>query len=702
MKTCLLVGLVIECIVLLALAFAKKLTRKVFFGASGVTACLCALAAGISLFAGQAISIEQKDQLYMAARLMQEDRSDSALYVLSMVEDEDCSQFGVEPLRGLSYNLNQAYATAVAYLEEQENAYSRQLYDASLRGMPAENGLVTDITAATIDLLALSEDEIARLEAELKLRYLAAEEEPAEEETEAEPDSLIGQIQNALNEGDTREAYRLVLDAAEKGGVRESVILSEMYVQNYEMRTLAEEDREYDALLQEMTDALAELNKASIAVQSLPYSETVTEEQKAYEQASARYDLAQTELYLESVNRAINYLENVQFNSAEDNIAYQLQMAYLKYRAQREDEAKEHLNRIFAVDTIDTAQWMGLEASLLREAYIVYGDDSTSSDFDVVYNQMMQKLYLNIFYSNQWGFQSFMREYFRELLGGIHVSFVDTTSFPQVKVALSSTEMEITPETIEITDTREKITEFQVESQETVQLSICFVLDVSGSMSGNSIVNAKRAIEDSILSLSDETEVALVSFDNTAQINCSLTTSKYMVTGLLGGLQANGGTNIAAGLEMGNTALMEASGKKVIVLLSDGMDGNTGAIAGVLNTLYSEGVTVYTIGLDGCDETYLKNIADTTEGSFVMATDSTQLVQIYEEIQEYLTRTYYITYQVAEQVSDVRYVRVQSTDSLVQSRKTYQIIDAVTNNEQTLEPQTSNYFEQIGGTGGSM
>lgn len=710
MKTVLLIVVIVECLALLVLAAAKKLTKKVFFCLSGLTALLCGVVIVMNLGTKATDTVNQREQLYMAARLLQDERADVALQPLSLVEDAECEQYNVHQLRGLAYNMNSAFETAATYLEAQEDEVCQQIHDVSLEKEQAEEELVADVTEAALSALDFTEEDAARMEAELKLRYPTEEElaermeedDAEEEEEDEDTKTLLEEIEQAERDNDEEAAYKLMLESAGKGGLREHIVFSEMYLRRYQERMFRSDDAEYDGLLQNLTNALVEVNRtgAEEGAQDYVYGEEPSAEAKAYDQALAQYDLAEEELYLTAVKRSINYLNSVRPDGADRNIAYQLQLATLYYRANQRDEAIKCLDRIFAQNEIDEDQWLGLEARLLREAYIIYGDDSTTPDFDIVYDQLMGKLYMNTYFAVGNDFKNFLMDYFRDLLSGMRVNSVDYSGFPVVHATVASSELEITPQTVELVDTGETIKDFQVEVQEIDQLSICFVLDISGSMAGEPLINAKRAIEDSVLSLSDDTEIALVSFESEAEIDCGLTTSKYMVTGLLSGLQDRGGTNIAAGLRTGAEALQAAGGKKVIVLLSDGVDGSANEMPTVLDNLRNDDIVVYSVGLAGCDEAYLQNIANSTNGSFVMANDSSQLMKIYEEIQGYLVRTYYITYQVPESTREIRYIHLQDVNSLSQTKKTYRLVAPEIHNTQALAQQTSNFFQQIGGTQG--
>lgn len=56
-------------------------------------------------------------------------------------------------------------------------------------------------------------------------------------------------------------------------------------------------------------------------------------------------------------------------------------------------------------------------------------------------------------------------------------------------------------------------------------------------------------------------------------------------------------------------------------------------IDGVLTDAVANDITVYTIGLQGCDEEYLQMIANRTGGQFIMVTNVSELERTYQDIQ---------------------------------------------------------------------
>ena len=144
-----------------------------------------------------------------------------------------------------------------------------------------------------------------------------------------------------------------------------------------------------------------------------------------------------------------------------------------------------------------------------------------------------------------------------------------------------------------------------------------------------------------------------------------------------------------------------ANGTKVVVLLSDGVDGDESRliIDSILAEAAAEHIAVYTIGLEGCDEEYLQNISEQTGGQFIMVTSTAELNETYQEIQSAVANNYLISYRTVQE-GEERSVTLREKSSFTEARKTYSTVEEeaempVYENEM----QEANYFKQIGGTG---
>ena len=115
------------------------------------------------------------------------------------------------------------------------------------------------------------------------------------------------------------------------------------------------------------------------------------------------------------------------------------------------------------------------------------------------------------------------------------------------------------------------------------RISLAVVLDVSGSMAGARIDDAKAAARHVIDELGDSDRFALISFSTRAELLLPMTDAtadaKQRATAAIAGLRADGDTNMSEALAVGAQALAaggDADRLRRIVLISDGKPENAG------------------------------------------------------------------------------------------------------------------------------
>lgn len=182
-------------------------------------------------------------------------------------------------------------------------------------------------------------------------------------------------------------------------------------------------------------------------------------------------------------------------------------------------------------------------------------------------------------------------------------------------------------------------------------LSLSLVIDVSGSMSGEKIQNARMAAASLLESLADGDLVSLVTFSDQVRVlhpPVALSPqSRATLHRLVSGIQAVGGTNLYGGLTTGiQYAAAGPSSHPVrrVVLISDGQ-GNVGPSDPYsLGNASAQGseqrvqVSAIGVGVD-YDEHALSTIAVRSAGRFYHLANPTQLAGILETEMGLLAKT---------------------------------------------------------------
>lgn len=168
-------------------------------------------------------------------------------------------------------------------------------------------------------------------------------------------------------------------------------------------------------------------------------------------------------------------------------------------------------------------------------------------------------------------------------------------------------------------------------------LSVHLVLDVSGSMSGQPMENAKRAAQSLVDRLAPADTVSVTTFSSDAHVivaSGAIGPRRDLVRTRIASIRTEGGTNISAGLDLGygeaRRADAAASATKIVMLLSDGManagDTNPEAIAQRSAAALGDGIQTSTFGLgDSFDARVMSTVADRGAGGYYYLKDSSQI-----------------------------------------------------------------------------
>ena len=106
-------------------------------------------------------------------------------------------------------------------------------------------------------------------------------------------------------------------------------------------------------------------------------------------------------------------------------------------------------------------------------------------------------------------------------------------------------------------------------------VSVAFVLDRSGSMGGQKIEQAKRAVSEGVALLDERDQFALVTFDNFVDVALPMVSKSRgakMLPGVLSEIGARNQTNLCDGYLLGAEQFRDVSSEtlKRIILVSDG------------------------------------------------------------------------------------------------------------------------------------
>lgn len=184
-------------------------------------------------------------------------------------------------------------------------------------------------------------------------------------------------------------------------------------------------------------------------------------------------------------------------------------------------------------------------------------------------------------------------------------------------------------------------------------LSVVLVVDVSGSMLGDPINQARGALAEFVGSLSEGDQVALLAFDTRVQVLQDFTSDRALATKAVGLLNPLGDTALYDAVISATQKASEAqTERKIIVLLTDGIATvNLDRRAASLQAAQSSGVTFVPIGLGAqLDRPYLAELAAVSGGRFLEAPTPAALRQTYADLALAIRTNFTVTLTVPKSI----------------------------------------------------
>ncbi|OHE76240.1 MAG: hypothetical protein A2413_01205 [Treponema sp. RIFOXYC1_FULL_61_9] len=168
-------------------------------------------------------------------------------------------------------------------------------------------------------------------------------------------------------------------------------------------------------------------------------------------------------------------------------------------------------------------------------------------------------------------------------------------------------------------------------------LNLCFVIDCSGSMSGEKIQWVKDSFDVFLKTVRDTDFVSLVKFNNSATIvfpstKMSGAAVRSEFRDAVGEIVSGGGTNLVAGLKTGYGQVMANYRKEYankVLFLTDGQGGEDGMLE-MAKSFAEMNINVSTIGLGvGFNEKLLSDVAKAGSGTSRFIADRETMLEVF-------------------------------------------------------------------------
>ncbi len=235
----------------------------------------------------------------------------------------------------------------------------------------------------------------------------------------------------------------------------------------------------------------------------------------------------------------------------------------------------------------------------------------------------------------------------------------------------------------EMNHVRISLTGFDVPSQEDrPPVNVAIVIDTSGSMRGEKLLQAREAAVAAIKRLNDDDIVSVVLYNSSAQVLVPATkaTDRNQIIARIKTIHAGGRTALFAGVSKGAAEvrkfLSDESANRVI-LLSDGLANVGPKSAGELErlgaSLVKEGISVSTLGLGlGYNEDLMTRLASSGSGNHIFVEDEKDLIAVFNTEFNDLMSVVASDFEVHARVAEgVRPVRVLGTKADISGQDIY-------------------------------
>jgi Ca-activated chloride channel family protein len=244
----------------------------------------------------------------------------------------------------------------------------------------------------------------------------------------------------------------------------------------------------------------------------------------------------------------------------------------------------------------------------------------------------------------------------------VHITQVDASQFPTVRVYLSVTDAAGEPspvdlDRIQLYENGTLISPDDVSGiGESSPLTTMLVMDISGSMKyAEKMESAKAAAIAYVDQMRAADEAGLITFDTEIQYVQPTTSDRKRLKAAIEELQTGSDTAMYDAVYEGIDLLQAIAGRKAVIVLTDGMDNRSRHTAEeVIERIGPAGLSISTIGLGdpskqtadyaGIDEPALRRLAEQAGGTYGYANDPESLRDLYEQYGRALQSEYVITY----------------------------------------------------------
>jgi VWFA-related protein len=247
----------------------------------------------------------------------------------------------------------------------------------------------------------------------------------------------------------------------------------------------------------------------------------------------------------------------------------------------------------------------------------------------------------------------------------LQITQIDTTEFPNVDVYVSVRDSNGEPQVIntgklQLLENGQPVSNQKVlGAGEAGPLTTMLLIDNSGSMNfAGKLDSAKAVAKEYLDQMQSGDQTGVITFNTKVNVVHDVTSDRETLIKAIDRISANDDTAIYDALSTAINILNPLSGRKAIIVMTDGMDNASVATPEeALGSIGFGGLSISTIGFGqvpeeeeeadeykGIDESTLRMIAESAGGQYGYAEDKAQLSSVYDQMRRALQSEAVISY----------------------------------------------------------
>ncbi len=207
-------------------------------------------------------------------------------------------------------------------------------------------------------------------------------------------------------------------------------------------------------------------------------------------------------------------------------------------------------------------------------------------------------------------------------------------------------------------------------------LAVMMVVDKSGSMKGQAMIDEKKALKTFARNLGIFDKIALLEFNEKPELTLDFSRDKDMFISRAEDIAARGNTSLYDALDLAIVHLKDMlAPRKAIVVVSDGKDTRSKMkFPEVLGKVEKLKIPIFTIGLGNSNRNILSQLALVSAGKYFHSPSSDDLLDIYFQIGEKLKNNYVVHNLKLYNIEDSELYRVEITNLITDKNIVYNFI----------------------------